>query len=56
VTARWQTSDEGRRRKYYAITDEGRSVLVDQRRQWATVTDALQDLWHRMEPHPGAAG
>jgi DNA-binding PadR family transcriptional regulator len=52
VTARWQTSDEGRRRKYYAITDEGRSALDDQRRQWAAVTGALHDLWHRMEPHP----
>jgi DNA-binding PadR family transcriptional regulator len=55
VTARWQTSDEGRRRKYYAVTDEGMSALADQRRQWTTVTDALQDFWHRMEPHPGAA-
>jgi DNA-binding PadR family transcriptional regulator len=55
VTARWQTSEEGRRRKYYAITEEGISVLADQRKQWATVTDALHDLWHRMEPHPGAA-
>jgi DNA-binding PadR family transcriptional regulator len=55
LTATWQTSEEGRRRKYYAITDGGRSALDDQRRQWATVTDALHDLWQRMEPHPGAA-
>jgi DNA-binding PadR family transcriptional regulator len=56
LSARWQTSEEGRRRKYYAVTDEGRSALDDQRRQWATVTDALQDLWHRMEPqaNPGS--
>jgi DNA-binding PadR family transcriptional regulator len=57
LTARWQDSDEGRRRKYYSITEAGRSALADQRRQWATVTDALQDLWHHIEarPNPGAA-
>jgi DNA-binding PadR family transcriptional regulator len=55
LSATWQTSDEGRRRKYYAITDEGRSALDDQRRQWITVTDALQDFWHRMDPYPGPA-
>jgi DNA-binding PadR family transcriptional regulator len=55
LSATWQTSDEGRRRKYYVITDEGRSALDDQRRQWITVTDALQDFWHRMDPYPGPA-
>jgi len=50
VTTEWRTPPEGRRRKYYAITDEGRSALADQQRQWSAVTRALNDVW----PGPGA--
>ena len=45
VTTEWRTSPEGRRRKYYAITDEGRAALADQQRQWVAVTRALNDVW-----------
>jgi DNA-binding PadR family transcriptional regulator len=52
VTADWRSSPEGRRRKYYAITKDGRSQLADQQRQWATVTRALDDLWQQFQIHP----
>jgi PadR family transcriptional regulator PadR len=45
VTTEWRMSPEGRRRKYYVVTDDGRAALADQRRQWATVTRALNDIW-----------
>ncbi len=45
VTAKWQTPAEGRRRKYYAITDEGHAALAAHKRQWVTVTRALRDVW-----------
>ena len=45
VTTEWRTPPEGRRRKYYVITDEGRAALADQQRQWVTVTRALNDVW-----------
>ena len=45
VTTEWRSSTEGRRRKYYAITDAGRGALAEQRRQWETVTRALSDVW-----------
>jgi PadR family transcriptional regulator, regulatory protein PadR len=45
VTTEWQTPPQGRRRRYYAITDEGRAALVEHKRQWATVTQALGDVW-----------
>ena len=45
VTTEWRMPPEGRRRRYYAITDEGRTALVEQRRQWATVARALGDAW-----------
>ena len=52
VTTEWRTPPEGRRRKYYAITDEGRAALADQQRQWVAVTLALNDVW---QPGPGRA-
>jgi DNA-binding PadR family transcriptional regulator len=45
VTMEWRTSPEGRRRRYCAITDEGRAALAEQQRQWATITRALGDVW-----------
>ena len=45
VTTEWQKPPEGRRRKYYAITDEGQAALVVHKRQWVTVTRALRDVW-----------
>jgi PadR family transcriptional regulator PadR len=47
VTTEWRTPPEGRSRRYYAITDEGRAALAEQQRQWATVARALGDLWRR---------
>jgi PadR family transcriptional regulator PadR len=45
VTTEWRMSSEGRRRKYYMVTDDGRAALADRQRQWATVTRALNDVW-----------
>ena len=45
VTTEWRTSPEGRRRKYYVITDDGRGALAEQQRQWVAVTQALNDVW-----------
>jgi PadR family transcriptional regulator PadR len=50
VTTEWRTSPQGRRRQYYAITDDGRGALSDQQRQWVAVTRALNDVW------PGSSG
>ena len=50
VTTEWRTPPEGRRRKYYAITDEGRAALSDHQQQWAAVTRVLRDVW------PGSGG
>ena len=45
VTTEWQTPPEGRRRKYYAITDDGHAALAEHKRQWVTVARALGDVW-----------
>jgi PadR family transcriptional regulator, regulatory protein PadR len=45
VTARWRTSESGRRRKYYRLTREGRAQLAAQREQWLVVDDTLRGIW-----------
>ena len=50
VTTEWRTPPEGRRRKYYMITGDGRAALADHQRQWVTVTRALNGVW------PGSGG
>jgi PadR family transcriptional regulator PadR len=50
VTTEWRTPPGERRRRYYAITEDGRAALADQRRQWLTVARALHDVW------PGSSG
>lgn len=45
VKAEWRTPPGGRRRRYYAITEDGRAALAEQQRQWVTVARALGDVW-----------
>jgi DNA-binding PadR family transcriptional regulator len=45
IESHWHTSPGGRRRKYYRITDQGLAELAEQRRQWAAVVNALEQLW-----------
>ena len=53
IGAEWGTSAEGRRRRYYEITEAGHAQLLEQRRQWATATRTLGGIWG---PSPMAAG
>ena len=56
VTTEWRTPPEGRRRKYYALTDEGQAALAGHKRQWLTVTRALGDVWGGGDMLPLALG
>lgn len=56
VTTEWRSPPEGRRRRYYAITDDGRAALAEQQRQWVTVTGALGDVWRTSGWLPTALG
>lgn len=42
VESSWGSSETGRRRKYYRLTDRGAEELAGQRRQWQVVNSALQ--------------
>lgn len=52
ITATWRVSDEGRRRKYYRLTDRGRRALEVEKRNWLDVHAILANLWGL---HPQAA-
>jgi PadR family transcriptional regulator PadR len=50
VAPEWRTPPEGRRRKYYAITDDGRAALAEHKRQWTAVARTLGDVWDGIDP------
>ncbi|MGB8362444.1 MAG: PadR family transcriptional regulator [Acidimicrobiia bacterium] len=56
VTTQWRTPPEGRRRRYYMITEAGRAALADHKRQWVAVTQALSDVWGRALSLPVVIG
>ena len=56
VTTEWRTPAGERRRRYYAITDDGRAALAEQQRQWLAVTRALGDAWRDAGWVPTAFG
>lgn len=45
----WATSDRGRRRKYYRISDKGQQELREQKTRWAMVNATLDRVWGRDE-------
>jgi len=44
ISSRWIISEEGRYRKYYRITEEGRAALESEMVQWRSVYSALGKL------------
>jgi DNA-binding PadR family transcriptional regulator len=45
LAAKWGASENGRRRKYYRITKEGRAQLAVQRQHWQVVHQTLRGVW-----------
>jgi len=50
ISAKWGTSETGRKRKYYRITRLGRVQLAAQKQQWRVVDDTLRVLWMKASP------
>lgn len=48
IAGRWQTSETGRKRRYYRITHEGKAQLAEERRQWQAVDAALRNVWSQL--------
>ncbi len=45
VKSRWGKSDQGRRRRYYRLTQKGHAAATEERNQWTTVDRALRRAW-----------
>jgi PadR family transcriptional regulator PadR len=50
VASDWRETAGARKRRYYRITDQGRTELAEQRRQWNTVIETLKGAWHTTIP------
>jgi DNA-binding PadR family transcriptional regulator len=50
VKAVWGSSESGRQRKYYRLTDSGKNELASQRRQWQVVDSTLRRTLFRSFP------
>ena len=47
VAARWEMSENGRKRKYYSLKAGGKKQLAEHKAQWLTVHEALRQLWRK---------
>ena len=45
VRSRWDVSEAGRKRKYYALSAAGKRALAGQKEQWHVVHATLTKLW-----------
>lgn len=45
IESTWSASPGGRPRKHYRLSRSGEAVFAEQRRQWAVVSRALQQVW-----------
>jgi PadR family transcriptional regulator, regulatory protein PadR len=56
IEGRWGRAENGRKRKYYRITESGQAHLADQRRQWQAVDEALRSVWLALSIIVGPVG
>ena len=45
IKSRWVEIENGRKRKYYSINQDGRQALKEKREQWRAVSAVLNGLW-----------
>jgi len=45
IRSQWKISENGRRRKYYRLTEGGKKELEQEREQWKRVNKVLSRFW-----------
>ena len=45
IQSTWVLSDEGRNRKYYDITDEGKAFLHERKTEWHALNSLFNEMW-----------
>jgi len=45
IKSQWEIRENGRKRKYYMLTENGEMALAAEKKQWMNVHGVLQKLW-----------
>ena len=45
LRSRWEAQENGRKRRYYALTAAGKKFLAERRKEWETVHATLNEAW-----------
>ncbi len=45
ISSSWRQLENGRKRKYYSITSEGRSLLAEKKMEWEQMITMLAKMW-----------
>ncbi len=45
IQSRWEVMDNGRKRKYYNLTEKGEKALAKEKKEWMSVHEVLKTLW-----------
>ena len=45
IQSQWKISENGRRRKYYRLTELGKKELEKEKKQWLSVHKVLSRIW-----------
>jgi PadR family transcriptional regulator, regulatory protein PadR len=56
IKAQWREADSGKQRKYYTLTDKGRTRLAIEKKQWNDVANTMVNLGVIELPSPAARG
>jgi len=46
ISSRWEILENGRKRKYYRITEEGKGVLVEKKADWIAMIQLFCQMWN----------
>ena len=46
IDGRWEKIESSRKRKYYAITEEGKKLLAEKREDWIVMIELFQKIWN----------
>lgn len=46
IQAQWRILENGRKRKYYAITPSGRALLTEKQSEWTEMMGVLIRMWN----------
>lgn len=52
INSRWEVMENGRKRKYYSITSDGRKVLQEKREDWVVLIELLTKMWNLQPLQP----